>query len=252
MSHQHGPDCNHGPGQQQTIQVNDANKAPEFSKSTASYLKNEKLSGMKPRQGVFNGRRVEYFKGKRAIDALLKEDYAKVIQKDIPKSREDASAILNDLGRYGFILRIDRGESINGKGSPRIVQPNPVQGIQEDSYYMWLWEGSQFRLYVGAALLVATILAAVLFPLWPSFLRLGVWYLSMGILCLVGLFFAIALIRLVLYVISYPILPRGFWLFPNLFEDCGVLESFVPLYGFDEVREKKVKKAETPIVNKTE
>ena len=26
----------------------------------------------------------------------------------------------------------------------------------------------------------------------------------------------------------------GFWLFPNLFEDCGVIDSFKPLYGFGE------------------
>lgn len=70
MSHQHGPGCNHGPSQgggaggQQTIQVNDANKAPAIYKSTASYLKDAKKSGLKPRQGVFNGKRFEYFKGK--------------------------------------------------------------------------------------------------------------------------------------------------------------------------------------------
>jgi len=241
MSHQHGPDCKHDAAPQQTIQVNDANKAPPLVKKIASYLKTEKQSGLKQRQGVFNGRRVEYFKGKRAVDAILKDSFGKATGQDVPQTREQAIITLNDLGRHGFILRIDRGESIGGKGSPRIVQPNAVQTLQEDGYYMWIWEGSQVRLYMGAAILVATILAAVLFPLWPSFLRLGVWYLSMGVLCLVGLLFVIAIVRLILYIVTYPILPRGFWLFPNLFEDCGILESFVPLYGFDEVKEKKSK-----------
>lgn len=273
MTHQHGPGCNHGPSQgggggggQQTIQVNDANKAPAIYKSTATYLKDAKKSGLKPRQGVFNGKRFEYFKGnlyiiekkkdinisifffknqsgKRGIEALLKEDYAKVVSKGeaVPKTRDEAFNILNDLGKFGFLLRVDRGESISGKGSPRLLQPNSVQEIKEDGYYMWIWEGSQFRVYIGAALLVATILAGVLFPLWPNFLRMGVWYLSVAVLCLVGVFFGIAIVRLVLYIISYPILPRGFWLFPNLFEDVGVIESFVPLYGFDPVKEKKSK-----------
>ncbi|GAA5804420.1 translocation protein Sec62-domain-containing protein [Helicostylum pulchrum] len=253
MSHQHGPGCNHGPSQgggaggQQTIQVNDANKAPAIYKSTASYLKDAKKSGLKPRQGVFNGKRFEYFKGKRGIDALLKEEYAKVVSKGdaVPKTRDEAFNILNDLGKFGFLLRVDRGESISGKGSPRLLQPNSVQEIKEDGYYMWIWEGSQFRVYIGAALLVATILAGVLFPLWPNFLRMGVWYLSVAVLCLVGVFFGIAIVRLVLYIISYPILPRGFWLFPNLFEDVGVVESFVPLYGFDPVKEKKSKSKAT-------
>lgn len=146
---------------------------------------------------------------------------------------------MNNMGKYGFILRVDRGNSIGGKGSPRILQPNPQQEFKEDGYYMWIWEGSQLKVYLGAIALVAVILAGVLFPLWPNFLKLGVWYLSVGVLCLVGVFFGIALIRLLLYIITYPVLPRGFWLFPNLFEDCGIIESFIPLYGFDPVKEKK-------------
>lgn len=65
MSHQHGPGCNHGHshGGQQTIQVNDANKAPALYKNTATYLKDAGKSGLKPRQGVFNGKRFDYFKG---------------------------------------------------------------------------------------------------------------------------------------------------------------------------------------------
>lgn len=246
MSHQHGPGCNHGPagGQQQTIQVNDANKAPAIYKNTSNYLKDEKKSGLKARQGVFNGKRFEYFKGKRGIDAILKENYAKVTKGDkTPTNREEAFNVLNDLGKFGFILRVDRGESIGGKGSPRILQPNPVQEVKEDGYYMWIWEGSQVKLYMGAAALVAVVLAGVLFPLWPNFLRLGVWYLSIAVLCLVGVFFAIAIVRLIIYVITYPVLPRGFWIFPNLFEDVGIVESFIPLYGFDPVKEKKSKKA---------
>ncbi|CEP17683.1 hypothetical protein [Parasitella parasitica] len=244
MSHQHGPDCNHGPsnGQQQTIQVNDANKAPAIYKNIANYLKDEKASGFKARQGVFNGRRFEYFKGKKGIDAILHENYAKVIKDgEIPTNREGAFNVLNNLGKFGFILRVDRGQSIGGKGSPRILQPNPTQEVKEDGYYMWIWEGSKVKLYMGAAALVAVVLAGVLFPLWPTFLRLGVWYLSIGVLCLIGLFFAIALVRLVLYIVTYPILPRGFWIFPNLFEDVGIIDSFIPLYGFDPVKEKKSK-----------
>ncbi|KAI7902306.1 translocation protein Sec62-domain-containing protein [Cokeromyces recurvatus] len=246
MSHKHGPNCNHGPSQStgpRTIQVNDANKAPAIYKDTANYLKNFKKSGLKARQGVFNGRRFEYFKGKRGIEAILKEDYAKVVKNEkTPTSRDEAFNVLNELGKFGFILRVDRGEPIGNKGSPRILQPNPVQEFKEDGYYMWIWEGSKVKLYLGAVGLVAIILAGVLFPLWPNFLRLGVWYLSVGVLCLIGLFFAIALIRLILYIITYPILPRGFWLFPNLFEDCGIIESFIPLYGFDPVKEKKPSK----------
>lgn len=183
--------------------------------------------------------------GKKGIDALLNETaYKKVIKNDkVPTTREEAFAVLNDLGKFGFILRVDRGESIGGKGSPRILQPNPVQEVKEDGYYMWIYNGPQAKLYLGAAALVAVILAGVLFPLWPNFLKLGVWYLSVAVLCLVGVFFGVAIVRLVLYIISYPFLPRGFWLFPNLFEDVGIIESFIPLYGFDEDKKDKKKKS---------
>jgi len=40
--------------------------------------------------------------------------------------------------------------------------------------------------------MVALMLAGVMFPLWPPIMRLGVWYLSIGMLGLIGLFFAIA------------------------------------------------------------
>lgn len=78
MSHQHGPGCNHGPsngGAPQTIQVNDANKAPALFKNTATYLKDEKKSGLKARQGVFNGKRFEYFKGNIDISFVFMVRY---------------------------------------------------------------------------------------------------------------------------------------------------------------------------------
>ncbi|KAI9261031.1 translocation protein Sec62-domain-containing protein [Sporodiniella umbellata] len=250
MAHQHGPGCSHGHDEQQqttqTIQVNDANQAPDVFKKIAGYLKDEKKSGLKTRSGVLNGKRFDYFKGKRVVDALMKEEYKKVSPADqVPEKREDAFQVLNDLGKHGFILRVNRGDSIGAKGTPRMLQVNPVQQAQEDGYYLWIWEGSQARQYFGAAMLVAVVLTAVLFPLWPDFLKLGVWYLSVGVLCLIGAFFGIALVRLALYIVSYPILPRGFWLFPNLFADCGVVDSFIPLYGFDEPKAKKSKKKST-------
>ncbi|KAI9488944.1 translocation protein Sec62-domain-containing protein [Zychaea mexicana] len=232
MSHSHGP--------QQTIRIADAKTAPPFYKATADFLRDTKKSGLKLRQGVFNGKRVEYFKGKGGLNALLKEEFAKVIPKDreAVATREDALKVMNDMGKYGFILRVNRGDPIGGKGSARVLQPNPQQELKDDGYYMWIWEGSQLKLYLGAVALVAVVLAAVLFPLWPETLRLGVWYLSVGILGLLGVFFGIAIIRLILYIITIIVLPRGIWIFPNLFEDVGIVDSFIPFWGWDEPKDK--------------
>ncbi|KAI9278218.1 translocation protein Sec62-domain-containing protein [Phascolomyces articulosus] len=237
MSHSHGP--------QQTIRIADAKLAPPFYKATAEFLRNSKKSGLKLRQGVFNGKRVEYFKGKSGVNGLLKEEFAKVVPKDQEKvtTREDAIKVMNDLGKYGFILRVNRGDNIGGRGSARVLQPNPQQELKDDGYYMWIYEGSQIKLYIGALLLVLTVLAAVLFPLWPETLRLGVWYLSVGVLGLLGVFFGIAIVRLILYIITIIILPRGIWIFPNLFEDVGIVDSFIPFWAWDEPTKKNTSSA---------
>lgn len=74
---------------------------------------------------------------------------------------------------------------------------------------------------MGGVGLVAVMLAAVMFPLWPVTLRLGVYYLSMGMLGLIGLFFVIAIIRLIFYIITIIVASPGIWIFPKLFADVG-------------------------------
>ncbi|CAG8830947.1 1070_t:CDS:1, partial [Racocetra persica] len=63
------------------------------------------------------------------------------------------------------------------------------------------------------------VFAAVLFPLWPPILRDMVWYISVAILCLFGVFMIIAVVRLVLFIITMIVVPPGIWIFPNLFAD---------------------------------
>jgi hypothetical protein len=78
------------------------------------------------------------------------------------------------------------------------------------------------------------MLAGVMFPLWPSTMRLGVWYLSIACLGLVGLFFAIAIVRLIFYIVSVLVASPGIWIFPKLFADVGFVSrvSHLPLYQY--------------------
>ncbi|KAF9450297.1 hypothetical protein P691DRAFT_847526 [Macrolepiota fuliginosa MF-IS2] len=92
--------------------------------------------------------------------------------------------------------------------------------------------------------MVAIMLAGVMFPLWPPIMRLGVWYLSIGMLGLIGLFFAIAVVRLIFYVITIVVASPGIWIFPQLFADVGFVESFIPLWEWD-IPKKKSKKRKT-------
>jgi translocation protein SEC62 len=85
------------------------------------------------------------------------------------------------------------------------------------------------------------VFGAILFPLWPPILRTAVWYLSIALLGLIAAIAVIAIVRLILFVITMFAVPPGIWLFPNLFEDVGFFESFVPLWAWQ--KKPKAKKA---------
>lgn len=106
-------------------------------------------------------------------------------------------------------------------------------------YYIWVYEGSQIKTKLYAVGALALILAVVFFPVWPYKLRLGVWYLSMGALGLLGLFFGMAIFRLILFIITMFVKPPGLWLYPNLFEDVGFFDSFRPVWAWQETAESK-------------
>merc|ERR1711939_601914 len=126
------------------------------------------------------------------------------------------------------------------------VKVEPQQEAQDMYHYVWLYDGPQWKNKLYAAGALALILAVVFFPVWPYHLRLGVWYLSMAMLGVLGLFFAMAIFRLILFLVTMFAAPPGLWLFPNLFEDVGFFDSFKPGWAWheDEKAVKKRKKAE--------
>lgn len=132
------------------------------------------------------------------------------------------------------------------------VKIEPQQDFEPMMHYVWLYEGSQWKTKMWAGLVLLLVFAAILFPLWPLVLRQGVWYLSVGVMGLIGLFFAMAIFRAILFVITFFLTPPGLWLYPNLFEDVGFFDSFRPLWGWHETKEdlkrkkmeKKVKRQE--------
>ncbi|SPO25938.1 related to translocation protein sec62 [Ustilago trichophora] len=205
--------------------------APLPARNVVNFLRNK--SGIKTRVGALNGKRVDYFKGSAAVKALLSPAYAKL--KDVPKvtTKEEAEECLHNIIPFAFFLRVDRGPSTGGKDSPKVVEINQQQMFKSDLHYVWLYEGSQLGLKLAGLGMVVVMLAGVMFPLWPPTMRLGVWYLSVGALGLIGLFFAIAIVRLIFWLITVVVAKPGIWIFPNLFEDVGFVDSFIPLWGWD-------------------
>jgi len=214
--------------------------APPELRNVVNFLRSGK-AGIKVRVGVLNGKRIDYFKGRSAVKALLSPAYAKL--KKVPKvtTEEEAQQLLANVNTFAFYLRVERGQSASS-ASPRPLQINPMQMFQPADYYAWFYEGSQWTTYVGGIAMVAIMLAGVMFPLWPPIMRLGVWYLSIGVLGLIGLFFAIAIVRLIFYIITVIVASPGIWIFPKLFADVGFVESFIPLWEWDIPKKKGKKK----------
>jgi translocation protein SEC62 len=164
--------------------------------------------------------------GKSAVKALLSPAYAK--QKGLPKITTEAEAltVLSAVNAFAFFLRVQRGApSGSSSSSPKVLQVIPEQKFAPEEYYVWFFEGSQWTTYAGAVLMVGVMLAGVMFPLWPPIMRLGVYYLSMGMLGLIGLFFGIAIVRLIFYIITIVVASPGIWIFPKLFADVGFVRA---------------------------
>lgn len=221
-------------------------KAPEELRKVAQFLRSGS-AGIKVRVGALNGKRIDYFKGKHdeylhritdtsltfppylsicpgksAVKALLSPAYQK--SKTLPKiaNETEANAVLGAVIAFAFFLKVQRGPpSGSSASSPKVIQIVNEQKFAAEEYYAWFYDGSQWSTYAGAILMVVIMLGGVMFPLWPPTMRLGVWYLSIAMLGLIGLFFGIAIVRLIFYIITVLVASPGIWIFPKLFADVG-------------------------------
>ncbi|KAL8964988.1 MAG: hypothetical protein Q9183_004096 [Haloplaca sp. 2 TL-2023] len=224
--------------------------------AVAKWLRGQDL---KSRTSLLNGQRKDMFRVKRALRALQSDAYKKAQSKKgslLPPVKDTATASetfkLLPLSLLALrVSKVDPHEGHNhgppAKAQKRIkglwnIKIEQQQDISDDLHYIWLYEGPQWKqkAYAGGALLL--IMTVVMFPLWPLKLRIGVWYLSMGMLGLIGLFFAMAFFRAILFGVTYFAVPPGLWLYPNLFEDVGFFDSFRPVWGWQEDKKKKSKK----------
>jgi translocation protein SEC62 len=144
------------------------------------------------------------------------------------------------LPRSLLALRVSKIEEEGPKNPKRVKGQWNVRIEQQQQcgpmmYYVFLYEPRTWTQTLTATGLVVGLFMVVLFPLWPPMLRLGVWYLSMGMLGLIGLFIVMSVFRLILFLVTCVVTPPGLWLYPNLFEDVGFFDSFRPLWAWHKV-----------------
>ncbi|KAF7637160.1 hypothetical protein Mgra_00003331 [Meloidogyne graminicola] len=109
--------------------------------------------------------------------------------------------------------------------------------VETNDVYVWVFDPTPlWKQCVGVLMVLGTI-GGCLFPLWPDWLRLGVYYLSLTGIILFGLYLGLALARTILFaIICVCSLGRHYlWVLPNLLEECGFFESFQPFYTYEYV-----------------
>lgn len=224
--------------------------------AVANFLRDNKT--LKQRTGLLNNTNdIEFFKFKRLSRALLSEEYKQKQAKEgsnlVPVDDEkDVNKVFIMLIQNQMVLPVEKlhyheVKQTNRSWKPQrnkpTLKPTNKANLEPNAYFCWLYQKQNPFMLLYSVLLLLAVFTVILFPLWPNFMKIGVWYLSMAMLGLLGLFFGLAIVRLIIYIFSLVALTHPFWLFPNLFEDCGVIESFKPAYAWEKPSSKKSKKS---------
>src|SRR5579859_478098 len=125
------------------------------------------------------------------------------------------------------------------KPAQNLVIQRDQGSFSEDDYFAWFYETTQLQTILGGIGIFIVVFGAILFPLWPPVLRTAVWYLSIALVGLIAGIAVIAVVRLIMFIVTMFATPPGIWLFPNLFEDVGFFERFVPLWAWQKKPKKK-------------
>lgn len=143
------------------------------------------------------------------------------------KTRQEAIAVCKELCNYQFMHRSIK----RGKGDLVISRD---RDFDESGIFTWIYEGNKSFSHMMTTLLIMGFLFCVCFPIWPNFLKVFAWYMSVSFLLLI---FFLVTVRGVLFLCVW-ILGYDFWFLPNLFdEQLGFIDSFKPLYSFEKTKE---------------
>ncbi|WKX94446.1 hypothetical protein Q1695_011595 [Nippostrongylus brasiliensis] len=116
------------------------------------------------------------------------------------------------------------------------LELHDVQVFNDDKdVYVWIFDPTPlYKKVIGLCMVLGTIVGC-LFPLWPMWLRQGVYYASLAGIALFGAIVVVAILRTILFGIIWLVTlgQHKLWILPNLTEDCGFFESFQPWYTYE-------------------
>mmetsp|Transcript_3469 Transcript_3469/g.6102 ORF Transcript_3469/g.6102 Transcript_3469/m.6102 type:complete len:732 (+) Transcript_3469:161-2356(+) len=206
-------------GQRQGPSLDELLQDEQQVKRYASYLH----ANIPLREAVQLDKRVNYFRGKKLMEVLCTGKAAK--NKPPCETEEDAKKVGLALLRMGLIHASEVADK-----KRRILRPIRTNEFDAESYLTWIYQGSNTMRNMLLALLIISVTAMCLFPVWPQFAKVGIWYVSVTILIFLVVLFSV---RLLLYIIFWTV-GFEFWILPNFFDDdLGVADSFRPIYSFE-------------------
>ncbi|KAE9555240.1 hypothetical protein FO519_001590 [Halicephalobus sp. NKZ332] len=203
-----------------------------------------------------------YFVGAKAVDTLLEsKKYGANAKEPVFKTKGDCEAFIKTLMSKGAIFRAKkvvlrkkgpeerRKKLREDKSTPTIMQQNQNFATDTTDVYAWVYNPTPLHKQVIGLLICVGVVVGCLFPLWPDWLRLVVYYLSMTGIVLLLILMGTAIARTILFGVIYAATfgKHQLWILPNLTADCGFFESFQPFYTYEYVsgdkKEKKKPKA---------
>jgi len=196
-------------------------------------------------------KKVDYFRGKDFKKFLLEgEDILKkkcsaaledVLEGNVPESDKDIETLGNELIARGFCYKAvykplnPSSKSEDGSGAkpkkwPDRLGQSPNQSFDCEGFYVITYAGSSGMQHFLLGLMIAGVLLACMFPVWPMWAKVGVWYVSVIFLTL---YFGLLIVRMLIFT-AFWVVGFDFWIFPNLDDEyCGFLDSFKPFYSCD-------------------
>ncbi|XP_076161292.1 translocation protein 1 isoform X2 [Ptiloglossa arizonensis] len=167
-------------------------------------------------------------------------------KKSIEKEKEDSNENKDATGGKDTE---DKTEEKKKKPKVRLEMHMEQYFVDCNDAYVWIYEPIPVYYWFFGTLVVLGAIGLCLFPLWPSTIRDGVYYISVAAAGFLVFILALAIIRLIVFCLLWvPTLGRcHLWFFPNLTEDVGFFASFWPIYqyeyyGFTSKSDKKLNK----------
>ncbi|OMJ85447.1 hypothetical protein SteCoe_13205 [Stentor coeruleus] len=186
---------------------------------------------LKSRTSVLGGKKVEYFKGKDFILGLTKCKKLTYNKEDREfKTLKQISDFGDELIDKKIIKKVDPEYRKGDSRNPILLKPSRSYKFDKDGCYIWNPKVQQVK-WQGLFLvfLVLGIIAACCFPIWPMSAKLGVWYVSVFLLCII---LGTTVIRYIVFILFF-IFGYDFWIIPNMYDDkAGFWETFSPLWFF--------------------